>query len=159
MPPCWPVPGVSGCEVSRMMKVHLASSSRQEACMTYSSSMLKGSDSVKSGSFALPRRVSAHLLYVSTWCERYGTSLQRVPVSVKFALSNIVRPSLGSRLIPSGERVEDRVKVRIGSVGRWWSQSGWPHVSMHVAAASVQRGKSIPSPGPDVLNKHQHQVL
>ncbi|GFH30126.1 hypothetical protein HaLaN_28917 [Haematococcus lacustris] len=47
-----------------------------------------------------------------------------------------VRPSLGNRLSPSSERVEDRVEV---------------------AAASVQRSKAIPSPGLDVLKKQQHQ--
>ncbi|GFH23874.1 hypothetical protein HaLaN_21565, partial [Haematococcus lacustris] len=34
-----------------------------------------------------------------------------------------------------------------------------PHVSMQVAAASVQLGEAFPSPGLDVLNKQQHQVL
>ncbi|GFH19419.1 hypothetical protein HaLaN_16365, partial [Haematococcus lacustris] len=57
-----------------------------------------------------------------------------------------VRPSLGSRQRPSDERVEDRVEVRVGSARRWWNQGG-------------RRGKAIPSPGLDVLNKQQHQVL
>ncbi|KAJ9508916.1 hypothetical protein QJQ45_028232, partial [Haematococcus lacustris] len=37
-------------------------------------------------------------------------------------------------------------------------QSALPHVSMQVAAASVQLGEAIPSQGLDVLNKQQHQV-
>ncbi|KAJ9505388.1 hypothetical protein QJQ45_022055, partial [Haematococcus lacustris] len=35
------------------------------------------------------------------------------------------------------------------------SKCALPHVSMQVAAASEKHGKAIPSPGPDVLNKHQ----
>ncbi|GFH20359.1 hypothetical protein HaLaN_17468, partial [Haematococcus lacustris] len=61
-----------------------------------------------------------------------------------------VRPSLTRRLSPSGEGVEDRGLLAVLGGG-----------GVKVAAASEKHGKAFPSPGPDVLNKHQqhHQVL
>ena len=52
-----------------MMKVSLSESVRQDLCMAYSSSMLRGSEAValcKSGSFI-------HSWYGGTWCSLYGT--------------------------------------------------------------------------------------
>ncbi|GFH18790.1 hypothetical protein HaLaN_15649, partial [Haematococcus lacustris] len=58
--------------------------------------------------------------------------------------------ALEDSLEASGEGVEDRGLLAVLGGG-----------AVKVAAASEKHGKAFPSPGPDVLNKHQqhHQVL